>query len=191
MATFSWCETVWQDIRLAARGLRKSPGFLAVVVLSLALGIGANSTIFSMLNALLYRPLPYDHPEQLTVIWQTDKEHPRDFQAPPIAESVDWKKQSTVFQDIALTSYTEDVILSRLGEPEPVHVQYVTPNFLGCWVCSRSWGVFLPQTRCRTTPTQWSSAAPFGRATSTTIHRYWGRPSLWIGGRRRWWWWCR
>src|SRR5580693_1405596 len=131
MATFSWCETVWQDIRLAARGLRKSPGFLAVVVLSLALGVGANSTIFSMLNALLYRPLPYHHPEQLTVIWETQKEHPGDFEAPPIAELVDWKKQNTVFEDIALTSSTEEVILSRLGDPEPVRVQYVTPNFFG------------------------------------------------------------
>jgi putative ABC transport system permease protein len=131
MPSFSWFETVWQDLRLAARGLRKSPGFLAVVVLSLALGVGANSTIFSMLNALLYRPLPYDHPEQLTVIWETEKEHPGDFEAPPIAELVDWKKQSTVFEDIALTSSTEEVILSRLGEPEPVRVQYVTPNFFG------------------------------------------------------------
>jgi putative ABC transport system permease protein len=131
MGTYGGLENLWQDIRFAARGLQKSPGFLAVVVLSLALGIGANSTIFSMLNALLYRPLPYDHPEQLTVIWQTEKEHPGNFEAPPIAESVDWRKQNTVFQDIALTSFTEEVILSRLGEPEPVHVQYVTPNFFG------------------------------------------------------------
>src|SRR5579864_9071050 len=104
MGTFSWIENVGQDVRLAARGLRKNPGFLAVVVLSLALGIGANSTIFSMLNTLLYRPLPYRHPQQLTVIWQTEKEHPGDWQAPPIAELVDWKKQTTVFQEIALTS---------------------------------------------------------------------------------------
>ena len=129
MTAYGWVESFWQDVRLAMRGLGKSPGFLAVVVLSLALGIGANTTIFSMLNALLYRPLPYMHPEQLTVIWQTDKEHPEDWQAPPIAELVDWKKQNTAFQDIALTSSTEEVILSRSGEPEPVHVQYVTPNF--------------------------------------------------------------
>lgn len=124
-------EAFWQDIRLAVRSLRKSPGFLAVVVLSLALGIGANSTIFSMLNALLYRPLPYAHPNQLTVIWETEKEHPGDWQQPPIAELVDWKKQNTVFQDIALTSGTEEVIMSRSGEPEPIRVQYVTPNFFG------------------------------------------------------------
>jgi putative ABC transport system permease protein len=129
MKAYQWMETFGQDIRLAMRGLRKSPGFLAVVVLSLALGIGANSTIFSMLNALLYRPLPYQHPEQLTVIWETEKEHPGDWQSPPIAELVDWKKQSTAFQDIALTSNTEEVIMSRSGEPEPIHVQYVTPNF--------------------------------------------------------------
>ena len=131
MGAYGWMETFWQDIRLAVRGLRKSPGFLAVVVLSLALGIGANSTIFSMLNALLYRPLPYAHPNQLTVIWETEKEHPGDWQAPPIAELVDWKKQNTVFQDIALTSFTEEVIMSRSGQPEPIRVQYVTPNFLG------------------------------------------------------------
>jgi putative ABC transport system permease protein len=131
MGTYGWVENVWQDIRLAARGLRKSPGFLAVVVLSLALGIGANSTIFSVIDAVLYRPLPFSHPEQLAVIWETGQEHPGDYNAPPIAEVVDWKKQNTVFQDIALTSYTEEVILSRLGEPQPVHVQYVTPNFFG------------------------------------------------------------
>src|ERR1700723_3786472 len=86
-------ETLWADVKFAARGLRKSPGFLAVVVVSLALGIAANSTIFSVLNALLFRPLPYPQPESLVVIWQTDQAHPDSTNAPPIAENVDWTKQ--------------------------------------------------------------------------------------------------
>ena len=94
MSIPSLFETIWADLKFAARGLRKNPGFLAVVVFSLALGIAANSTIFSVLNALLYRPLPYPQPESLVVIWQAEQAHPDSFQAPPIAENVDWKKQN-------------------------------------------------------------------------------------------------
>ena len=122
-------ETLWADLKFAARGLRKSPGFLAVVVLSLALGIAANSTIFSVLNALLYRPLPYPQPQNLVVIWQTDQAHPESTNAPPIAENVDWKNQNHVFEDISLSSFTDRAIVSGLGEPRPLHTQYVTPNF--------------------------------------------------------------
>src|SRR6266699_1689738 len=67
MWTFCWLEAFSQDIRYAARSLGKNPGFVAVVVFSLALGIGANSTIFSVMNALLYRPLPYGHAERMVV----------------------------------------------------------------------------------------------------------------------------
>jgi putative ABC transport system permease protein len=109
--------------------LLKSPGFLAVVILSLALGIGANSTIFSVLNALLYRPLPYPEPDRLVVIWQTVPGHPDFRNAPPIAENVDWRQQNHVFEDIGLLSQNDTASVAGAGEPRPLHVQYLTPNF--------------------------------------------------------------
>src|SRR5580704_10456025 len=135
-----------QDIRYAVRQLRKSPGFLAVVSVSLALGIGANSTIFSVLNAVLYRPMPYEHPERLVAIWETEQGQPDAIQAPPIAEVVDWKKQNHVFEDIALTSNTNSSTASGLGEAEPIRVQYTTQSFFSVLGVKPAMGrIFLPQ----------------------------------------------
>ena len=124
-----WFESLSQDVRLAVRSLRKSPAFLAVVVLSLALGIGANSTIFSVMDTLLLRPLPYPNAKQLVAIWETQLSNPDSRQPAPIAESLDWKQQNHVFQDIALTSGNEPALLSKNGETEHVMLQDVTPNF--------------------------------------------------------------
>src|SRR5258707_6973075 len=121
-------EIVGADIRFAIRGLLKNPGFLAVVVLSLALGIAANSTIYSILDTLLYRPLPYPQPEKLVVIWQTEQAHPDQRNAPPIAQQVDWNKQNHVFEDIALISFNDTASVSSLGEPRPRRTHYLTPN---------------------------------------------------------------
>ena len=120
-----------QDVRYAMRSLVKSPSFFVIAVLSLALGIGANSTIFSVVNALMYRTLPYHDADRLTVIWATEAGHPDWRHAPPIAELIDWRARNNVFDDIALTSGTESNTLSGIGEPEPVAVQYATPNFFG------------------------------------------------------------
>lgn len=128
MRTRALFETLWADVRVATRSLLKNPGFLAVVIFSLALGIAANSTIFSVLNALLYRPLPYPEPEKLVTIWETAPGHPDWRNAPPIAEQVDWKKQNHVFEDIALISFNDTASVSGVGEPRPLHVQYLTPN---------------------------------------------------------------
>ncbi len=126
MRTF---ESLYQDVRYAVRSLGRSPGFAVVVIASLALGIAANSTMFSVINAELYRPLPYDDPDRLMVIWETEQAEPGSEEGPPIAELVDWNKQNHVFEDIALASGPEGLRMARGGQPEPIRAQAVTPNF--------------------------------------------------------------
>jgi predicted permease len=127
MSTF--IENIRKDLQFAFRNLRKSPGFLAVVILSLALGIGANSTIFSVLDAALYRPLPYPHPEQLVVIWDTEPGRPDSQQPAPIAELNDWLAANHSFQDIALTTGNEDSMMAGIGAAQHIDTQNVTPNY--------------------------------------------------------------
>src|SRR5438132_4335360 len=66
-----WLEQLWQDIRYGVRTLAKSPGLAAVAILTLALGIGANTAIFSLINAVLLQPLPYPNAKRLAMIWST------------------------------------------------------------------------------------------------------------------------
>jgi predicted permease len=129
MWILTWIETLWQDVYHAARVLTKSPVFAAVVIFSLALGIGANTAVFSAMNTLLLRALPYEHPETLATIWSTQKPDPGAEGLPPVAEVADWKKQNHVFADIAAVGMTEPDTLTGIGEPGPVPVQSATQNF--------------------------------------------------------------
>ncbi|HEX8999089.1 MAG TPA: hypothetical protein VGB07_04250, partial [Blastocatellia bacterium] len=94
-----------QNLRYGLRGLWKNPGFTAVAVLSLALGIGANTAIFSLVNEVLLKPLPFRDPDRLAMIWEdsTAIGFPRDTPAP--ANYVDWKTQNRVFDDVAALNW--------------------------------------------------------------------------------------
>ena len=121
-------ETLIKDIRYAVRGLRKRPGFTVVAVLTLALGIGANTAIFSVVNAVLLKPLQFHDPERLVIIWEdaTFAGFPRNTPAP--ANYVDWKTQSQSFADMAATA-EETFNLTGDGDPERVAAYSVTANF--------------------------------------------------------------
>src|SRR5215475_14454634 len=143
----SFLQSLRQDLRFAFRNLRKSPGFLIVVVLSLALGIGANSTIFSALDAAIYRPLPAKNPEQLVAIWDTEPGEPNGRQMPPIAELNDRLAAQQSFQDIALSNISwEDSMMSGVGAAQHIDTQNVTPNYFSLiGVKPRMGRVFHPE----------------------------------------------
>jgi predicted permease len=126
MWIFTWTETLWRDVRYAARILAKSPGFAAVVILSLALGIGANTAVFSVMNAVLLHGLPYEHPEELVTIFSMRQEAP---DTVPLADVATWKKANHVFADMGAVGFMDLATLAGLGEPVQVPVQTVTPNF--------------------------------------------------------------
>lgn len=123
-------DTFWQDIRYGLRMLAKNPGFTAVVVLSLALGIGGNTTIFSLVNAILLRPLPYSEPERLYTIWETIPKLHHLFPSLPVSAPhfLEWRKQATVFDQIAIISPTAKN-LTGAGEPERLGAARVSANF--------------------------------------------------------------
>ena len=124
-----------KDLRYAIRSLLRTPGFAIVAVLTLAIGIGANTAMFTVANAVLWHPLPYPHPEQLVQIWETNPlKHWTEAPASP-ANFADWQKQNTVFSGIAayIGAYNRgladrSVFLTGSGEPVQLKSCAVTGN---------------------------------------------------------------
>src|SRR6266404_6161616 len=123
----SFVETCWQDLRFGVRTLRKSPGFTAVAVLTLALGIGANTVIVSAVYAVLLKPLPFKDSDRLVFIEK--KNPPRGWTRNPIssAEILAWRDQSGAFEDIA--AYTQrSCVLTGAGEAEEDPCEIISSN---------------------------------------------------------------
>jgi predicted permease len=123
---WTWLENLLQDLRYGARTLRKSPGFAAVAILTLALGIGVNTALFSVVNGVLLNPLPYPQPNQLVELWwdRTPGQH----SSIPYLNFLDWQKESTAFS--AVGAYLQDnMIVTGAGEPERVDGVKISANF--------------------------------------------------------------
>ena len=121
-----WIENLGKDVRFGARMLRKSPGFTAVALLTLAIGIGANTAIFSVINGVLLKPLPYHQSRRLVNLWET-----ADRGQMPVSGGafMDWKEHSTSFEALSLYSGL-DKNLSSDGSADRISGWQVSPSFL-------------------------------------------------------------
>src|SRR5262245_46133252 len=119
---------LWQDLCFGLRMLRKSPGFTAVAALTLALGIGANTAIFSVVNGVLLRPLPYPEPERLVTVWERYPALNMEQNDPAAANYADWKAQSQTFDSLAMFTWVKGVNLTGGDEPARILSASVTAN---------------------------------------------------------------
>ena len=117
---------LWQELRYAARLLANSPMFTLIAVITLALGIGANTAIFSVVNGVLLRPLPYKDPQQLVSVWEVQTNQPRAHFSP--AEFLDYQAQNQSFTEMAAYRLMP-LTLTGAGEPDQLDGLIVTANF--------------------------------------------------------------
>jgi putative ABC transport system permease protein len=125
---FRWLEELLQDFRYGVRQLGRNPGFTVVAILTLALGIGANTAIFSVVNSVLLQPLPMRDGHRVVVIWVNNLTQGWSRMGPSGQDYLDWREQSTAFEDLFLFEHGSGTV-TGLGEPEQVAGLRVTTNF--------------------------------------------------------------
>lgn len=123
----AWLDIVGRDLRYGLRQIRRDPAFSTIVIATLALGIGVNTAMFSAVDAVLIKSLPYADADRLLMIWNqsTREGASKFFTSPP--EWLEWRRLNTVFTDIAATQ-PGDASLSNDGEPETLPARKVTGN---------------------------------------------------------------
>jgi putative ABC transport system permease protein len=137
-------RTLLQDLRYGARTLWKNPGTTFVIILALALGVGANTAIFSVVNAVLLRPLPFENPDQLMVVWETNPARSVQAGTPSPPDYREWRSRTQAFEQMA-AFFEEDYNLSGSGEPERLTGAVVSTNFFATLrVKAEAGRTFLP-----------------------------------------------
>lgn len=119
--------TIWQDIRYGFRVLAKRPGITFIAVLTLALGVGANTAIFSVVDAVLLRPLPYQQPDRLVFLSESSSQVPD--MSISMANFNDWRAMNTVFESMAPYNF-QPVVLTGQGEAERLQMRQITADLL-------------------------------------------------------------
>jgi putative ABC transport system permease protein len=138
-------ETLWQDIRYAVRMLGKSPAFTLIAVLTLALGIGANTAIFSVLDAVLIKSLPYRDPSRIAMVWGDERDRGNQRSQVSATDVADWRTQNHVFEDVTTVSGWTPVLTGN-GEPERVPAVIVGDGFFNVMRARPLLGrTFLPE----------------------------------------------
>jgi putative ABC transport system permease protein len=137
-------DAVWQDLKFAVRRLYKFPGFTLVALLALALGIRATSAIFSVFNAALLRPLPYEDPDRLVIVWQKSLQKGTERSRVSGPNFLDWQAQNLAFEEMAVYS-DWSFNLTEGDEPERLSGAIVSPSFFRLLGINSSQGrTFIP-----------------------------------------------
>jgi hypothetical protein len=118
-----------RDLRFAMRLFWRRPGFTAIVVLTLALGIGANTAIFSVVNAVLLRPLPYKQPDRLAMLWSEDSAHGIEEGRVSLLNFADWKSRNHTFEDMTFFAGQTFLLGNADGPPERLRSARIPANF--------------------------------------------------------------
>jgi putative ABC transport system permease protein len=122
-----WLESLWQDCRYGARSLRRSPVFTVAALFTLALGIGANTAIFSVVEAILLRELPYRNADRVVLVWENNRLRGKPHNVINPGNFLDWREQSGSFDEMA-AFVDQRYNLTGGGEPEEIPAQATTPN---------------------------------------------------------------
>jgi putative ABC transport system permease protein len=127
--SFAWLDDARRDVAYALRTLRRAPGFAAAAILTLALGVGTNAAIFSVVNAVLVRPLPFRAPDRLVQLWETPPQGNRPNVVSP-GNFFDWQEQAASFEAIGAYTGSFGMAMTRSGQPARVETSRMTASAL-------------------------------------------------------------